>query len=427
MDNTNFTFDVSLSLNGSTHKPTNEEIKGFRYRRTTVTYDEFKNYISEGYTTAHVFTENNYVFGNTTKTKDNFLYTNYISIDCDDEDIPMNEYIGNMPCKPSFCYTTYSNEEKGYRFRLVYVFNEHITKNEYQQLYDSVRQCSGIYTLKDNSMRSLSQCMIGNGKNANIIDFGTIFSKSDFSHDFTKTLDLQKDTTGKHECTNCHVEHNFFVKLNSLKPSDFIEYYRNTYEIIQSSELILSDDESYYKFPSPYYEISRGWKWDSFIRKGEIVYFKRENRIRNGQRRRQRLFKWAVLKCRIKPDITLEELIYNMIWERETFFDNSDRVLTNNCIIDICKRAMESNLVFEESEHPNFIVNKRYAKEHGITPNQLKRTVTKKLNSEAIGSWYDCSKSVKDNLEYAKEYGIKVGKTALYEWCKENGVSTKGE
>lgn len=48
-------------------------------------------------------------------------------------------------------------------------------------------------------------------------------------------------------------------------------------------------------------------------------------------------------------------------------------------------------------------------------------------NNESIGEWYDVSKSVKDNLEYANENGIKVSQKTLYRFCERNGIDTKGE
>ena len=37
-----------------------------------------------------------------------------------------------------------------------------------------------------------------------------------------------------------------------------------------------------------------------------------------------------------------------------------------------------------------------------------------------------CSLSVSENLAAFKEMGIDVGKSKLYQWCKENGINTKG-
>ena len=43
-----------------------------------------------------------------------------------------------------------------------------------------------------------------------------------------------------------------------------------------------------------------------------------------------------------------------------------------------------------------------------------------------ISEWYMPGLSVQQNLQYAKVHGIKVGKTSLYDYCKKNGIPTKG-
>ena len=79
------------------------------------------------------------------------------------------------------------------------------------------------------------------------------------------------------------IEKQFYCILMSLAPSDFIERYKNTYTIINSSELIKSEDETHYTFPTPYYEIQRGYRWDSFVKdNGEIKPFTKEKRIHDG-------------------------------------------------------------------------------------------------------------------------------------------------
>lgn len=51
-----------------------------------------------------------------------------------------------------------------------------------------------------------------------------------------------------------------------------------------------------------------------------------------------------------------------------------------------------------------------------------------KLNPHAvaISEWYDSHLSVKVNLQYAKENGIKTSRTSLYNYCKSNGINPKG-
>lgn len=63
---------------------------------------------------------------------------------------------------------------------------------------------------------------------------------------------------------------------------------------------------------------------------------------------------------------------------------------------------------------------------HGISPNAMKNKVRKMLKDEEIGNAYDCSLSVSENLAAFKDMGVCVGKSKLYQWCKENGINTKG-
>lgn len=435
-----FRFDVSVSLDGSTSKP---NIAVIKYRRLNVSYDEFVSYIVSGHSVAHVYTDNDDVFTNHTKTNNNFRYTSFIGIDVDDSDIPMEEYIDGIVCKPSFAYHTYSDGIKGYRFRLVYVFTEPIYRDEYAIIYEGIKECAGITNLKDNCMRGLSQCMIGNGSSSRIINYYSLFNKENFLGKGpgssineicpVKMHNVYKAEREKHYASTLDkiekpIEKNFYCRLMSLVPSDFIKYYRDTYSIINSSELIKSEDETHYTFPVPYYEIERGYRWDSFVKdNGEIKPFTKEKKIHDGQRRRYKLYICAVIKCRIKPDITLEELIYNMVWERYMFYDNRDKILTNDFIIDLCRRAMVSDIVIPESKHPHFIVNREWAMRHGMNANQVRCMVTKSINDNSIGSWYDCSKKMSENLKWARENGIKISKGRLWNWCKENNINLKGD
>ena len=435
----NFKFDVSVSLEPSNVKPTDRDIGKMRYKRTNVTCDEFIDYIENGYCIAHVYTDNDSVFSNATKTKKNFRYTNYISIDIDDSQMPMEQYINQIQCKPTFAYHTYSDGIKGYRYRLVYVFKEPIYSDEYRCIYENIKSCAGISNLKDDCMKSIAQCMIGNGSNASTINTHHLFIKDDFMY----TRDTSEDCPvkmhnvyregGKHYASTLDkiekpIEKHFYCSLMSLAPSDFIKYYSNTYHIINSSELIKSEDETHYTFPTPYYEIQRGYRWDSFVKdNGEIKPFTKEKRIHDGQRRRYKLFICAVIKCRIKPDITLEELIYNMVWERQMFYDNRDKILDNDFIIDLCRRAMDSDIQIPESKHPSFIVNKEWAMKNGMNANQLRCMIIRMKNDNSIGSWYDCSLKMSDNLKWANENGIKISKGRLWTWCKENNINMMGD
>lgn len=58
---------------------------------------------------------------------------------------------------------------------------------------------------------------------------------------------------------------------------------------------------------------------------------------------------------------------------------------------------------------------------------QTKHRIMYKLcNDLSILAWYNVNKSVKENLNYAKENNIKVSRTTLYNFCDRNGINPKG-
>ena len=132
-------FELSVSNTTSTQKPKGMEIARLQFQRKSINLDIFVDYIKEGRTFCYVFTDNDIVFGNNVKTISHFMYTNVVALDVDDSTAEMNDYVATLLYKPTVAYTTYSNGCKGYRFRLVYVFNDKIiSTNEYQAVYKAI-------------------------------------------------------------------------------------------------------------------------------------------------------------------------------------------------------------------------------------------------------------------------------------------------
>lgn len=66
----------------------------------------------------------------------------------------------------------------------------------------------------------------------------------------------------------------------------------------------------------------------------------------------------------------------------------------------------------------------QYCIKYNLSAKTVRNMVKGKINNELIGLYYDCSKSLKENLSTFKELNLKVGKSKLYEWCKENNIPT---
>ena len=120
---------------------------------------------------------------------------------------------------------------------------------------------------------------------------------------------------------------------------------------------------------------------------------------------------------RIKPDITFQELLYNLVLRRQRYYDNSDGVLTNKFLIDQARKVLsaESSKIqsLNPCKHGLYRVDKDYCQKIGMTPRSYSRVVAGKIRFQEIAKWYDYNKSLSDNLVYAKANGIKVSRKTL--------------
>ena len=117
-----FRFDISISKISYNHKPTDSDYSEMRLKfMESLTVDDLLYFIKKGHIICHVFNENR-------RLKKNFLYTYTIFVDVDNSDICMSEFINDCSMEPTLAYTTSSNgmNGKGYRYRLIYVFNQQI-------------------------------------------------------------------------------------------------------------------------------------------------------------------------------------------------------------------------------------------------------------------------------------------------------------
>ena len=115
------------------------------------------------------------------------------------------------------------------------------------------------------------------------------------------------------------------------------------------------------------------------------------------------------------------------MYERQYFNDNSDGQLKNHIIVQIALDAKKATYQMTLKKHKKFETNELYCIDNGISRNQLKNNIRRKLNFDKIKQWYDPTKSVKENHQFAQNNNIKVGQRTLYNYCYEIGISTKGE
>lgn len=448
MQNKNQKIDVSFSHNTYSHKPTSRDYASMNWNNATVTIRELLEHIKQGFSYCHVFEDNK-------RKKEKFLYAQLITIDVDNSEIPMNEFVGDLALKPTLAYTTFSNrlnDDSAYRFHLVYCFRERIYADQYKVVYQAL---SDIATPNNDDNCGKSYCQIMNGNSLENIETYMseyMYQLSDFistnlsnSHKQQTSLSLnytdkqlrsnetntmfnilQKDPleeyllpTTQYRCDESFCNNynkQFYSDFNSMPLSKFVYTYREI-PLIEGSELRFNEN-GYTIIPDDYNSVFTRIRWiDGACR---VVPY------RDGEKRRNRLFTDACIIKKIKPNITFEQLLYNLSYRVLYCYDNSDGVLSRKLIESKARDAIKKDvdkMSFENSRRGKITTSKSFCVERGLNRRSYARTATKIENHKKIKQWYDESKSVAENFEHAKEIGISTSKSTLKRYCKENGIN----
>lgn len=419
--------------------------KQLNFEQDLLTVDEFKRKVKGGYCFCHWFNTTKDVFSIAEKTKNNFDCANVVFIDVDDYDVEMKEFVRHLPRQPTVYYTTPSNGKNGkYRYRLCYLFNQDIKDSEtfttiYNGIVNSFRMSYPDYPDKDKCGGVSAQYMNGNGSlNCEVYSTDCVYTLGDFDVSYTTTtasidnfkvsqapkIRSNKDESKEFPFTDMEFKADFY----SMSPYDLIPKYSQRYQFFDSTELEYNE-EGYALIGDDYRQIFRRWYLDiSTDDKGREHKARVLRKRRDGDKRRYYMYLSALIRKQIKPDITFEHLLYNLVYERQYFYDNSDRVLTNQFLMEkaltVINTPIEKISLGTCKKRPKYKVDREFCRKNGIKPVALSNKVRSKLYTEKIGELYDCNLTVAENLENIRSHGVKVGKTKLYQFCKEMGLST---
>lgn len=420
--------------------------KRLKFEQDLLTVEEFKRKVKEGYCFCHWFNTSKEVFSIVEKTKSNFDCANVVFIDVDDYDVEMKEFVKHLPRQPTVYYTTPSNGKNGkYRYRLCYLFNQDIKDSQtfstlYNGIINSFRVSYPDYPDKDKCGGVSAQYMNGNGTpNCEVYSTDCVYTLGDFNVSYTTTkastdnfkvsqapkIRSNKDESKESPFTDLEFKADFF----SMSPNDLIPKYSQRYQFFDSTELEYNE-EGYALIGEDYRQIFRRWYLDiSTDDKGREHKATVLRKRRDGDKRRYYMYLSALIRKQIMPDITFEHLLYNLVCERQYFYDNSDRVLTNQFLMEkaltVINTPIEKISLGSYRKRPKYKIDREFCRKNGIKPVALSNMVRSKLYTEKIGELYDCNLSVAENLKNIRSHGVKVGKTKLYQFCKEMGLSTK--
>ena len=420
--NESFRFNISISNRCYDHKPTSGDYSSMSFHVEELNVKELLYKIKAGYSMCHVFKDNR-------RVNVNFMCTHAVFIDVDDHSQPMETFLDGCELQPTIAYTTISDGANGlYRFRLIYLFDEPISSPEdYKSLYGSLIKEIGLEQNKDNCGSVVAQLMNGNSSsNVRVFCSSNIYYKSLFLQNchleiyppLPPSQYISNRQFCKNEIVNMDMAPEDLVALQDLD-SGVTEFLSKYSDVGVIDETMLDYNENGYAFfPYLYYKLNIRMDWTN--KKPKVLKYK------DGECRRKRLYVDALIMRAIKPDATFLEILYNLVLRRKFFYDNSDKVLTDEILIKdaqtVLKMRMDEVYSLNPSKHGTFKTDAIFCQEHGVSRKQYCMVVRKILNYQSIGEWYDVSMSVSHNYKYAKSNGIKVSLNTLNNFCRDNSI-----
>ena len=172
------------------------------------------------------------------------------------------------------------------------------------------------------------------------------------------------------------------------------------------------------EFEGNFYKLTEGTDYC------KLYYFR--EKVMDGEKRRKKLYRRAALRRLINPDITPDELFYNLMVDCYKFFDNSDGVLTADLLLKKVESAF--SLTMDEIRKMNhttttFVINPYLVKEKFLKHKAIAKA-RREITDMKIETLYDESISVSANLQKMEEGGLKVSKTRLYKWIYDYRIQT---
>ena len=330
-------------------------------------------------------------------------------------DVPMLDYIETLPYKPSFAYPTYSNGKNGFcRFRLAYVFDSEIWGvPSFNTLYQAIATANAfVRETKEHGgwdKRNVSQLYFGTTAQASTYSEHIVYSVDDFSEfavtyeEETPKVSVSKVTDyTKYEST---VDAEFLFDFTHLPQTALYMKYRDVfypnYVPSLSTPLIKDESDMFFLYPDDYV----------------CVYHKRKGKYtlkwEIGEDRKKKMYITAQIMLFNLPELTIENLLYNLRLERQWYYENTDGKISNEFLIQTAINAFEKPYPLEPSEHGTFTLNKPYWEGQGLTANQAKMIVRGLLKTREVNRLYNPELTVKENHRMLQEQGMKISLRTL--------------
>lgn len=367
-------FKLSITEQPYKKKPDKDEFSKIRFIRQELTIDDFVGAIECGYGFTYVYDQKN--FHIKYKTKENFRYTKVLAFDIDDTDCDFETALDACVFPPTIAYRTYSDGEDGKcSYRFIYVFKNYINSLNFNEIYTEVARTNHF---KDLDERVYNQFYFGTDKEGTVVNYDAIYTLEDFN-----------------------------VGLASYKTH---------------TDLIPSEDGTYFTFPDDYYEIKRLWTFDQDTKRRHIRRYTDEGRLS----RRKQLFIDGQLFKRINGIESVETMYRILQNEMKIYYDNTTDPISDEELRDIARRVIQYPFKCKTCDkHPSFRINVPYWKSVMNVGNSTYKPITainiirKKIRLDLFKKIYDDSQSYAENMNKLKENNFKISRRTFYNYLKE--------
>ena len=370
------------------------------------------------------------------KKNEYFKSSQVVYVDVDETKFQnIEDYVSVLEKKPTCVYTTFSDglekhQGKGdisRRFRLVYVLDTQLKAQEWTAVSLAISEMVKNDTGEDVDCcgSRITQHMNGSCGSEYYTSY-TIYSPWDFQFmqylpQFQAPQSLQQSITNSTSGSEEFLLDDILVKdMETLDYSDFMKKYSRLYKYFYRTER-----EDWVSFGAVDYQETD----DSYLQ----LWFYPE-KLKDGDGRRQTIANRAFQLRLINPEADINTILFNLYVFREKYIDNSDGIITIRVLVNRAKLVFEKNDIQKNIEaqsrwineckrnRPRFITRSGFFK---VVPQSIINQINKKLNYRDISNFYDQGKSVKENIQILEDNGIKVKKSALYNYLDGEGIDYK--
>ena len=370
-----------------------------------------------------------------------FKESSVVFVDIDLTKYPtIPDYLNTLEYKPTFTYPSYSdniskNGITSRRFRMVYVFTQPLQADEFKKVSGSINAKTEIDTaeeLEDRCNEVLSQYMNGCYDCTEKYYTGIIYDYSDFIDTATdrpkygKQHDNNNDTTTTTTTDQPEKEIVYdkamFYDMSHLDYDSFMTRYRWQFNY--------SYDNSN---PNGWIRFGESEVYYQFVGEDYFKLFWNVDRVRDGQKRRKKVFMRMCLRRILNPEISLDSLMFCAYEDIHRFFDNSDNALGADYILRNATNCYKMELTEIESRYSDTIkeLKDRFNPSSGIilksgsATGGLANTAIRDIKFSKIDEVYDTSLSVAENKANIEKVLFPISERSLYYYCKERGINTK--